>query len=202
MIRRVFLPVISAGILLYGGMPICPDDYAPASFEEASDELTDLIDEYFTDAGIPFPPPKERLRSLGLVPKGGGIYLRPGSLIRRGRNIYPFAPGIWKVEFPGDGIEIVHLLIREPQRLTEAEAFNTYNDRVGGLFADYDDQAYGLRMLPEDVRQHSQGRYFTLNVRIYGVADDATDLNRTVADLIFTDYGRMVQRYRQCGTER
>jgi len=202
MIRRLLPVLVSTIFLLQGGAPVCPDDYAPASFEEASDALNDLIDEYFIDAGIPFPPPKTALRSLGLHPLGTGVYQRPGSLIRRGRSRYPFHPGLWRVEFPGDGIEVFHLLIREPERLTETEAFNTYNDLVGGLYADYDNRAYELRMLPEELRQRSHGRYFTLTIRIYGVVDDATDLNRTVADLIFTDYGRMVERYRQCRRQR
>jgi len=53
-------------------------------------------------------------------------------------------------------------------------------------------------MLPEDVRQKINGRYIALNVRIYGVIGDATELNTTVTDYIFTDYGTMVERYREC----
>ena len=198
MIRRAFLPVISALLLQAGGSANCPDDYTPASFEEASDELVDFVDEYFIDAKLPFLPGKRELKQLGLLPIKAGLYQLPDAMTKSGRGMYPSRAGIWRVEFPGDGIEIVHLLVREPRQLAESEAFNRTNDAVGGLFADYDNGAYILRMLPEDVRQKINGRYVALNVHIYGVIGDATELNTTVTDFIFTDYGTMVERYREC----
>jgi len=199
MIRRAFLLAISAGLLLYAaGSAPCPDDYPPASFEAASEELMDWIDEHFTEVGIPFPPERNALTRLGLTRQSDGSYLRPGSLIRRGGRRYPWHRGLWKVEFPGDGIVVYHLLVKEPERLEAIRAFNTVNDAVGGLFGDYDDEAYEMRMLPEDPRIRIHGHFFTLNARIYGLHDDATDLNRTVEDFIFTRYDTLIDTYRQC----
>ncbi|ADV46610.1 hypothetical protein [Nitratifractor salsuginis] len=198
MIRRAFLPVISALLLQAGGRGECPDDYTPASFEEASDELLDFVDEYFTDAKLPFLPSKSDLKRLGLVRIKPGLYQRPDAMIQSGRRRYPYRSGIWRVEFPGEGITIVHLLLKEPRQLSESEAFNTINDSVGDLFADYDNRAYILRMLPEDVRQKVGDKYITLNVHVYGVRDDATELNTTVADYILTDYSKLVGKYLEC----
>jgi len=199
MIRKAFLPAISAlTLLLAAPQRPCPDDYAPASFEEAEDELAELLEEYFTDTNLSLPPTTAQEARLGLRPAGPGLLEIPGSTIRSGPRRYPIRPGLWRIESPGGALRILHLLIAEPQRLTENEAFNTFNDRLGDLFADYDNPAYGMILLPEELRRRWRGHYLGIGVRIYGLADDATGLPRTVGDVILTDYTAWVRRYRQC----
>ncbi len=203
MIPRVFLPVISATVLLLAAPAApCPDDDAPASFEAAEDELADLLEESFTQRGLSLPPTPAQIRRLGLRPAGTRAMEVPGSRKSSGVGRYPFRPGIWRIESPDPEIRIVHLLLKEPQRLTETEAFNTYNDLLGDLFADYDNPAYRMILLPEEVRRRWRGRYLGISLVVYGVKGDATELPVTVADLILTDYTARVARYRRCMERR
>jgi len=208
MIRRAFQPAISL-LLLLGLFPLlsaspapkvlCHDSYSAASFEAADDDLQEFIDEYFHDAKIPFFPGQKQLKKLGLLPKGKGVYQKPYVLQKAGgHRRYPVTPGLWRVVDLGGGVWEDHLLIREPQRLAETQAFNTYNDLLGEPFADYDDQAYIMLLQPEDVRRRFEGHFFTINVHIYGLRDDATALPRTVSDVILTDYTAWVEQNRQC----
>ncbi len=203
MILRVFLPAISALALLFGAQnTTCPDDYSPSTFEEAPDELIDWIDEHFTQAKIPFPPKRSDLTRLGLSLQDNGSYIRADSILHSKFGQYPLKSGLWRVEFPGSGIVIFHLLIIEPEPLGEIRAFNTINDALGGIFNDYDDEAYKMRMLPEDRRFRIGERFFTINVHIYGVNNDASALKRTVEDFIFTSYDSLIQKMRRCMERR
>ncbi len=208
MTLRVFLLVISGMILIWSASvadeikpakAICHDDYLASSFEEADYDLADFLDEYFVDAGIPFLPTQKEASGMGLKDMDGRIYLRPGVYrTGGGKRKYPYKPGVWKITDLGNGVMEIHLLISEAQQMTEAQAFNTYNDLLGEAFADYDNQAYEMTMLPEDIRRSYKGRYFTLNLHIYGLRNDATALNHTVADVILTDYTRWVKENEEC----
>jgi hypothetical protein len=177
----------------------CHDHYSAASFEEADDEVQEFIDEYFVSAKIPFFPEKKGYATLKLVRQSDGVHQLPDALQKGGGNrFYPTRSGLWKIVDHGTGVREYHLLIREPQQLAETQAFNTYNDLLGEPFADYDDQAYIFTLQPEDVRRSFQGRYFTINVSVYGLKDDATQLSQTFADIVFTDYTTWVKQNAQC----
>ncbi len=181
----------------------CHDSYSAASFEAANDDLQEFIDEYFHDAKIPFFPGEKQLKDLGLVPKGKGLYQKSHALkTAGGHRRYPVTPGLWKAVDLGGGVWEYHLLICEPQRLAETEAFNTDNDLLGEPFADYDDQAYIMLLQPEDVRRRFEGHFFTINAHIYGLRDDATTLPFTVSDIILTDYTAWVEQNRRCLAQR
>ncbi len=207
MTRRAFRHAISELILLAVSSPLwaasvsapCHDNYSAASFEEAGESLAEFIDEYFVSAHLPFLPARPDMAALKLPPAGPGIYRAPDALhTGGGHRLYPTRPGLWKVVNLGGGIWEYHLLIREPQILSETQAFNTYNDLLGEAFADYDDQAYAMTLQPEDVRRQYRDRYFTLNVTVYGLRDDATQLPRTFADVILTDYTAWVRQNTRC----
>ncbi len=208
MIPKAFRPVINAVAILslsyvaYGSSqepPKCHSDYRAESFEEADYDLADFLDEYFTDANIPFLPQKNDVSRLGLSALGKGTYVLSGAYIKGGGDRrYPSKAGIWRIDDLDNGIVRTHMLLKEPQKLTEAQAFNTYNDILGEPFADYDDGAYGMTMLPEDVRRSYKGKYFTINVLLYGLQGDATKLSKTVADIILTDYTQWVQENKKC----
>ncbi len=207
MTRRAFRHAISLALLgtlsLWGGPAGCHDDYSAGAFEEAGDDLREFVDEYFTAAHIPFLPTRSDLTKLHLQPQESGIYRLPDALREGGGNRrYPFRPGLWKVQDLGSGIWQYHLLVREPQRLAQTEAFNTWNDLLGEPFADYDDDAYGMTLLPEAIRREVEGRYITFDVTLYGLTGDATGLPRTVADVVITDYTPWVRENAQCHTPR
>jgi hypothetical protein len=207
MIRKAFRHVISllsvSCVVGAAGAPSCHDDYTSASFTPTEDAFGAFVDEYFDAARIPFLPSIASLKALGLRRSDPTTYLRPDALhIAGGNRSYPTQPGLWKVRVLGSGIYEYHLLIREPERQSEIAAFNGYNDLLGEPFADYDATAYAMTMLPEDVRLACCGRFVTLNVTLYGILGDATRLDRTVADVVLTDYTEWVRENRRCRRNR
>jgi hypothetical protein len=208
MILRAFRLVISGATLLMLSAPIlaaptqaapCHDNYSAGSFEEADEDVQEFIDEYFVSAKIPFLPEKKAYAALKLLRQPGGEYRLPNALQKGGGNrLYPTQPGLWKILDHGTGVREYHLLIREPQQLAQTQAFNTYNDLLGEPFSDYDDQAYALTLQPEDIRRTFDGRYFTINITVYGLRDDATQLLQTVTDVILTDYTTWVHQNTLC----
>jgi hypothetical protein len=190
MTPRAFLLAIS--LLLGHAQGGCPDDFAPESFEECSDEMEELMEELFTERNVTLPLSPGRLKALH----------HPDSP-REDRPLPdpPPPPGLWRAEKEG-GLQILHILLKEPERLPETRAFNTYNDRFGGLWNDYDARAYLMEMLPTDRRVACMGRYLGVSLRVYGTKEDALRYPRTLADVILIDYTPLVERYRHCRKER
>jgi hypothetical protein len=162
--------------------------------------MTEFMNEMFRDRNLSLPLDTDGIKRAGLKPVGSKAYEKPGSRHRYKTLSIPVKPGLWRVERDG-GLTILHLLLREPERLPETRAFNTYNDRFGGLWNDYDARAYGLTMMPEDRRVNCLDRYLGVSLKVYGTREDALDLNRTAADLILIDYTPLVRRYQSCRKE-
>ena len=197
MIHRIFLLVISLTLLL-SAQKICPDHYNPTWFEEASDELILVIDEYFTDQNITFLPTTKEMEHLGLQPLSAVVLQLPHAM-RAYRDLrFPIHPGLWRYEHYGQGISTTHLLLKEPSRLSEITAINTYNDLLGAYWGDYAVTGYQMTLEPEDSRIRYKDRYFELNVKIYGLKNDATPLSYTYADLQFRDYSSQVHDFMRC----
>ena len=197
MIHRIFLLAISLSLILTAAQK-CPDHYSPRWFEESSDELNLIIEEYFLDRNISFPPHQEEMMKLGLK-KGGHTHIElPDATIHYGELAFPVRTGLWRYDMTSAQINTTHLLVKEPTKLSEIEAINTYNDLLGAYWGDYDVTGYQMTLLVEDSRIRYKDRYFELNVKIYGLKSDATGLPTTYADITFRDYTRQVKAFIQC----
>jgi len=196
-IHRISLLVISLTLLLSAGKP-CPDHYNPKWFEEPSDEIVLVIEEYFEDKNITFLPDLNRIQKLGLQPLGSNVWQLPKST-QSYRDIYfPITPGIWRYEQAAQNINTTHLLIKEHTKLSEIEAINVYNGLLGAYWNDYNVNGYEMTLNPEDTRIRYKDRYFEFNVKLYGLKDDASTLAHTTTDLIFRDYTHKVEQFIQC----
>jgi len=196
-IQRIFLLAISTITLLSAGEK-CPDHYNPKWFEEPSDEIVLLIEEYFEDKHIPFLPTLASIKKLGLKPLGSGVWQLPNSTHSYKDIYFPVTPGIWRYEQAAQGINTTHLLIKEHTQLSEIEAINVYNGLLGSYWNDYNVDGYEMTLKPEDTRIRYKDRYFELNVKLYGLKNDASRLKRTTTDLIFRDYTHKVRQFQQC----
>jgi len=196
-ILRVFLLVISLNISLLATNK-CYDHYAPQYFEESSDELADVISEYFEQRGLSFPPTISELQKAGLQTLSPTHLQLPQSTKRYRELEFPIAKGVWRYSQASPEISVVHLLIKEPTKLSEIDAINTYNGLLGAYWNDYKVSGYEMLLEPEDSRIRYKDSYFELNVKIYGLRGDATALLVTHADLIFRDYTTKVQQYIKC----
>jgi len=196
-IHRIFLLVTSSTLLLLAAKT-CPDHYNPRWFEEASDELVLIIDEYFTDRNISFPPQLQEVKKLGLKKVSNSLFQLPQATRDYKEYRFPVHPGIWRYEQYKEGITVTHLLLKEPEKLSEIKAINTYNDLLGAYWGDYSVTAYRMRLTPEDTRIRYQNRYFELNVDLYGLKNDATPLKQTYADIAIRDYTAQVNAFIRC----
>ena len=197
MIRLIFLLAISLTNSALSSES-CKDYYNPIYFEESSDELNSIIEEYFIDKNITFLPTIEDMKKNGLVDKDTNIYMLPNSISSFKEINFPIKKGIWKYETSSRYINTTHLLIKEQVRLSELEAINTYNDLLGAYWNDYSVTGYEMILEPQDPRIRYKDRYFELNVKIYGLLNDATNLPVSRADLIFRDYTAKVNQYISC----
>ena len=200
MIRLIFLLVIN--ISLYGAVDSCKEHYNPNNFEESSDELNSIVEEYFIDRNISFLPTLKDVTNLGLLSSSDGSYQLPHSTQSYKEITLPTTAGIWRYTLYDYNITTTHLLIKEPTRLSEIEAINTYNDLLGAYWYDYSVTAYEMTLEPQDSRIRYNDRYFELNVKVYGLLNDATKLPKSVADIQFRDYTAEVERYIKCKGQR
>ena len=197
MIHRIFLLAISSMILLSAEQK-CPDHYNPKWFEEPSDEIVLLIEEYFEDKNITFLPTLSEIQKLKLSSIAQGVWQLPQSTQSYRDLQFPITPGIWRYEQAAQQINTTHLLIREHTQFSEIEAINVYNGLMGAYWNDYNIDGYEMTLKPEDTRIRYKDRYFELNVKLYGLKSDATALKRTTTDIIFRDYTHKVTQFIQC----
>lgn len=197
MIHRIFLLVISSSLLLLAAKK-CPDHYNPAWFEESSDELNLMIEEYFLDQHISFLPSQEEMLKIGLHKQSKQHLELPHATVHYHEFAFPIRTGLWRYDRTKAHINTTYLLLKEPAKLSEIEAINTYNDLLGAYWGDYDVTGYQMTLLPEDSRIRYKDRYFELNVKIYGLKNDATALPSTYTDILFRDYTQQVKAYMQC----
>jgi hypothetical protein len=196
-IHRISLLVISVTLFLSAGKR-CPDHYDPKWFEEPSDEIVLVIEEYFEDKNISFLPDLREIKKLGLQPLGSEVWQLPKSTHSYKDIYFPLTPGIWRYEQAAQSIHTTHLLIKEHTRLSEIEAINVYNGLLGAYWNDYNVDGYEMTLKPEDTRIRYKDRYFELNVKLYGLKNDASTLDHTTTDLIFRDYTHKVEQFIQC----
>jgi len=188
MIQKLFLLVISIGISFAN----CHDDFTPSSFEESSDSLIEFIQEQFLDKNISFFPTQKEIEKLQL--KAEYRVTKSGK--------YPNRSGIYKIEQLDENLSKIHILLKEPSLLGEMQAFNNYNDTLGGLFYDYNIDAIKMELKPYEARAYYKNSYFGISVTIYGVKDDATGLKSTRADIAITNYTPWVKANIKCKGRR
>lgn len=201
MIRRIFL-LATSWTLLLSAAEQCPDHYDPKWFEEASDELALLLDEYFTDRNISLPPTLPELQKEGMIKVSAQRYELPHATRHYRELAFPVRPGLWRYERFDRHVTTTHLLIKEPEKLSEIQAINTYNDLLGAYWGDYTVTGYRMRLSPEDTRIRYRDSYIELNVDIYGLKNDATPLRYTYADILIRDYSRQVNAFIRCKGEK
>lgn len=198
MIRLIFLLAISLAALLAKESK-CPDHYNPSWFEEPSDELVLLLEEYFDDKNIPFLPKKKEIQKLGLKDTlDYRVMELPHSTKPFKEMRYPVTEGIWRYEIYDRGITTTHLLLKEHIRYSELDAINLYNGLMGSYWNDYRVTGYEMTLQPEDTRVRYKDTYFEFNIKIYGLKNDATNLDVTHTDIIFRDYTKQVNKFIKC----
>ncbi len=201
MIQKVSLLVISLVVVsstYLSAQKVCPEHYSPDRFEEASDELGSVIEEYFTDKGISFLPTIKEIEKLGLKATSSTDFLLPDSRKKYKELYFPTKAGIWNYKLPSSDITETHLLIKDHTKLSEIDAINVYNGLLGAYWFDYKVSGYEMILEPEDSRIRYKDTYFELNINVYGLKNDATKLPKTHADLIFRDYTKKVKQYQEC----
>lgn len=197
MIPKLFLLAISISFVLAN----CHDDFAPRTFEESSDNLNDFLQEQFLDKNISFNLNKKDIKNLHLkIIKDGFEY--PNSYIKTKIGNFPNHIGIYKIDKLYGNLQKIHILVKEPNRLTANEAFNTANDLIGNLFYDYNIDATKLNLKPYEARVYYKDSYLGISVEVYGVKGDATEIKQTLIDISIINYSNWVDEYKKCKGKR
>lgn len=172
----------------------CSPYFNPEKFYETPELLNNLIDENFPHgifANHNFQYPIEKNNEI----------LKKDSFVELGDYIYPKKDGFWKYKKIDNKISEVNLARAEIYKFDNIDVANTINDSFQNFWLDYIENAYEMRLTPEQTLFRYNNVYFTMSVFIYGVKGDSTPLKGTVVNFLLKDYTKEVNTYIKCMKE-
>ena len=172
----------------------CSPYFNPEKFYETPELLNNLIDKNFPHgifANHNFQYPIEKNNEI----------LKKDSFVELGDYIYPKKDGFWKYKKIDNKISEVNLARAEIYKFDNIDVANTINDSFQNFWLDYIENAYEMRLTPEQTLFRYNNVYFTMSVFIYGVKGDSTPLKGTVVNFLLKDYTKEVNTYIKCMKE-
>jgi hypothetical protein len=173
----------------------CSPYYNPKKFYEASEGLTEILDENFSNGIFSDISFKDKVAVHEEV-------LKKGSFIKFGEYIYPTKNGLWKYKKIDNKINEVNISRTEIYKLADIEIANSINDDLDNFWDDFIENAYEMQLTPEQTLFRYNNTYFTMAVFIYGVKGDQTPLKGTSINLWLKDYTKEVNIYIKCMKEK
>ncbi len=199
--RVVFILLIGISTLF---SKECADQYSDKSFLDAPSRLGDIIDEgvkglaLFADGKI-----YKKLGFKKIKIDGKNWYIKANSFIKQRDYIYPKVSGLWRYHIDKNGF-VDEFDIAEVYSYKDGveSVANEINSDFEGLWRSWGGDDYALKLLPEDAQLRYGSFYLGLNVYLYGVKEDATNLDKTVINYHFLNYTDEVNRYIKCKNKR
>lgn len=172
----------------------CSPYFNPDKFYKTPELLNNLLDENFPNGIFINQDFKHSIKKNNEV-------LKKNSFVEFGDYIYPKEDGFWKYKKIDDKISEVNLARAEIYKFDDIDIANTINDNFQNFWLDYIENAYEMRLTPEQTLFRYNDVYFTMSVFIYGVKGDSTPLKGTVVNFLLKDYTKEVNTYIKCMKE-
>ncbi len=178
----------------------CADQYNNEAFLDAPMRVGDILDEGLK--GLSLFGSAKLYKKLGFkivkIDKEE-YYIKPNSYKKLGDYIYPIKSGLWKYHIDKNGFvdEFDIADVYSYKDRVESVA-SEINSDFEGLWSKWGGDDYALKLLPEDAQLRYGSFYLSLNVYLYGVKEDATNLDKTVVNYHFLNYTDEVNRYIKC----
>ncbi len=178
----------------------CADQYSNEAFLDAPMRVGDILDEGLK--GLPLFGNTKVYKKLGfgkIKIDGADWYIKPGSYIKERDYIYPIKSGLWKYHIDKNGfIDEFDIADAYSYKDRVESVTNEINSDFEGLWSRWGGDDYALELLPEDAQLRYGNFYLSLNVYLYGVKEDATNLKNTVVDYQFLNYTNEVNQFLKC----
>jgi len=181
----------------------CADQYDNEAFLDAPGRLGDIIDEGLD--GLPIFGNSKIYAKLNFkkIKREGKIYfIKSGSYKKERDYIYPVVSGIWKYHIDKNGyVDEFDIADVFGYKDSVESVANEINSDFEGMWRSWGGDEYALKLLPEDAQLRYEKYYISLNVYLYGIREDATNLKNTVIDYHFLNYTNEVNQYLKCKEE-
>ena len=181
----------------------CADQYNPENFLDAPMRVGDILDDALKNLPL-FGKEKvyNKLKFKKVSFDGKSWYAKPNSYKKEGDYIYPQISGLWKYHVGKNGyIDEFDIADAYSYKDRVESVANEINSDFEGLWSRWGGDDYALKLLPEDAQIRYENFYFSLNVYLYGVKEDATNLKNTVVNYHFLNYTNEVNQFLKCKKE-
>ncbi len=200
-IKRVIFILLFTFSLLFSKE--CADQYNDEAFLDAPSRLGDILDEGLK--GLPLFGSAKAYKKLGFKKidiDEENWYIKPGSYIKEKDYIYPINSGLWKYHVDKSGfVDEFDIADAYSYKDRVESVANEINSDFEGMWSRWGGDDYALKLLPEDAQLRYGDFYLSLNVYLYGVKEDATNLKNTVINYHFLNYTNEVNQYLKCKRE-
>ena len=182
----------------------CADQYDNEAFLDAPMRVGDILDNGLK--GLPLFGNEKAYEKLGfkiVVINRKKYYIKPNSYKKFRDYIYPIKSGLWRYHVDKMGfVDEFDIADAYDYKDKVESVANEINSDFEGLWSGWGGDDYALKLLPEDAQIRYDKFYLSLNVYLYGVEEDATELNKTVIDYQFLNYTNEVNQFIQCKNRR
>ena len=200
--KRVIFVLLFVVSLLFSKE--CADQYNDEAFLDAPSRLGDIVDEELK--GLPLFGNAKAYKKLGFKKikiDEENWYIKPGSYIKEKDYIYPIKSGLWKYHVNKKGfVDEFDIADTYSYKDSVESVANEINSDFEGMWSRWGGDDYALKLLPEDAQLRYGNFYLSLNVYLYGVKEDATNLKNTVINYHFLNYTNEVNQYLKCKNEK
>ncbi len=198
MIKRVLFILLLSFVSLFAKK--CADQYNNEAFLDAPLRVGDIFDDGLK--GLPLFGSAKIYKKLGykkIKIDGETWYIKPNSFKKEGDYIYPVVSGLWKYHVDKSGfVDEFDLADAYSYKDKVESVANEINSDFEGLWSKWGGDEYAFKLLPEDAQLRYEKFYLSLNVYLYGVEEDATNLKNTVVNYHFLNYTNEVNQFLKC----
>lgn len=169
----------------------CSPYFNPEKFYEAPEALVELLDENFPNGLFSD-------KAFTQSEKKDSYFLKKDSYLEFGDYIYPIKNGFWKYKLENEKISEVSIAMVEIYRSSDIQMAENVNNDYDNFWNDFNQDAYEMKLTPEQTLFRYNDAYFTMSVFIYGTNGDSTPLKGTVVNFWLKDYTQQVNTYKEC----
>jgi len=194
MIKKLLLTLIISVTLFAND---CSPYYNPNKFYEAPEYLATLIEENIENLGLTLFDKTAAYEKLSFK-KEKNTYTKKESYIQLKEYQYPNKTQFWKYKSNNNVVDEINISHTEYYRFADLEIANEINENFEQFWSDWIEDGYSMQLVPEQVLFQYKDYYFSFSVFIYGIKNDATQLEKTVVNYWFKNFTPQVNEHIEC----
>lgn len=194
MIKKLLLTLIISLNLFAND---CSPYYNPNKFYEAPEYLATLIEENIEQHGLTLFGKAKSYEKLNFE-KAETLYIKKDSFTQLKEYKYPNKTQLWKYKIKDNSVDEINISRAEYYRFADLEIANEINENFEQFWSDWIEDGYSMQLVPEQVLFQYKQHYFSFSVFIYGIKNDATQLENTVVNYWFKNFTPQVNEHIEC----